>query len=697
VPAPSALTVAAQLRARATSAVELVSAQLAELDRVDGLNAVAWRHDELVLAQAEAADRALAAGEPIGPLHGVPITVKDWIDVTGFPCAAGDPASRDRRPSQDASAVARLRAAGGVVIAKTNAGERNRLHGPARNPWDVGHTPGYSSAGEAALVAAGASVLGLGSDSGGSLRFPAHCCGIATLRPTYGRVPSTGHFPVVGQLSDARTVIGPLATTVADLRLALDVIAGPDGRDPAVAPLPPAGPADLAGVRVAVERGGATGPLPTRVLEAVDAAARALAEAGARVEEAAILQPARALDITQRYWDRSRLGGAEAERLLEDWDRFREHAMSRLDRFDVVLSPAAPHPAPRLGSASDDDWMFTLTASLWGWPAAVVRAGTSDEGLPLGVQLMAGPWRDDRCLAAAEQVETALGPWPLAPPLVPENLRGAGVSVEVARDADRTDLLDRRLRALGEVFATFRDQDSGGASFGVEVGGRRLFVKGAVEPRAEPSLRRAVAVHRAVRHPAVVPLLGELAADGVPALVYPWVDGEVLYGPRGGATARCDPSSAHARFRRLPVPEVLAAVERIFAAHLVVADRGYVAVDLYDGCFLYDADRHEMHLCDLDEYRPGPFVLDEDRLPGSERFMAPEERRRGALIDERTTVHALGRSALVLLDAGDLDGGFRGPAAARAVAERATRAEPEDRYPTVAELVAAWHSATGAP
>jgi serine/threonine-protein kinase len=237
--------------------------------------------------------------------------------------------------------------------------------------------------------------------------------------------------------------------------------------------------------------------------------------------------------------------------------------------------------------------------------------------------------------------------------------------------------LERGLGAMGQIFAAFREQDSGCVSFGLEVGGRRLFVKGAVEPRAEPSLARAVALHRDVRHPAIVPLLDTISIDGVPALVHPWVDGEVLYHTPG--------------WRDRPLAEVLAAVERIFAAHLIVAGRGYVAVDLYDGCFLYDADRGEMHLCDLDEYRPGPFVLDEDRLPGSRRFMAPEELRRGAVIDERTTVHALGRSALILLDGG---GRFRGPATAQAVAERASRAGPDDRYPTVAALVAAWRAAT---
>lgn len=168
----------------------------------------------------------------------------------------------------------------------------------------------------------------------------------------------------------------------------------------------------------------------------------------------------------------------------------------------------------------------------------------------------------------------------------------------------------------------------------------------------------------------------------------------MLYGaPLGGAGARLDPAGPHARFRSLPTTEVLAALESIFDAHLAVADAGFVAVDLYDGCFIYDFVARRMRLCDLDEYRPGPFVVDADRLPGSLRFMAPEEFERGAVIDERTTVFNLGRTALVLLDEGDLDGRFRGTAAASDVLDRATHPRRVERYPTVTEFVSVWRAA----
>lgn len=254
---------------------------------------------------------------------------------------------------------------------------------------------------------------------------------------------------------------------------------------------------------------------------------------------------------------------------------------------------------------------------------------------------------------------------------------------------------ERYLSGVGDVFPAFRQQDSGCVSLGVAVAGERWFVKFPVEARAVPSLERAVRLHRAVVHPAVIGLRHVIRTRGGPVLVHPWVAGEVLYGAPGGRARRVDPAGPHARFRGLPVPQVVEAVDAILDAHLVVAARGFVAVDLYDGCFLYDFAGRSMRLCDLDEYRPGPFTVDGDRLPGSRRFMAPEEYRRGAVIDQRTTVFNLGRTAQVLLDEGDLDGRFRGGARLAAVLDRATCADPADRHPDVAAFVADWHA--GAP
>lgn len=239
-----------------------------------------------------------------------------------------------------------------------------------------------------------------------------------------------------------------------------------------------------------------------------------------------------------------------------------------------------------------------------------------------------------------------------------------------------------------DAFAVFALQDSGCVSYGVVLDGERRFVKTATTPGAAASLARAARFHRAVQHPAIVaPLdvvdVGDDRCIG-PVLVYPWCDGEVLH----AATATGDPDRrALGRFREQPLIDAVRAVETILDAHLAVTAAGFVAVDLYDGCFLYDEATRTMRLIDLDEYRPGPFVVDGDRLPGSRRYMAPEELTPGATIDERTTVFNLGRTIEQLLDHAD---GWRGTPRQREAAAVATRAEPADRFATVADLVAAW-------
>lgn len=261
-------------------------------------------------------------------------------------------------------------------------------------------------------------------------------------------------------------------------------------------------------------------------------------------------------------------------------------------------------------------------------------------------------------------------------------------------DAGPVDALEPFLQEVGTVFRVFREQDSGCVSYGVAVGGKRWFVKGATTSEAVASLRRPEHVHALVRHPAIVPLERSIVVRGGLALVYPWVEGEVLYHPtasrKGG---RAVPSSPMARFRNLPVPEVLTALERILDAHVTVERTGLVAVDLYDGCMLYDFGNRRMFLCDLDEYRPGPFVLLIDRLPGSRRYKAPEEFARGATIDVRTTVYVLGRALRLLLDAGDEEREWRGSASQLTVVGRATAGDPAHRFPSVEALVQAWRAA----
>ncbi|GAA4989932.1 serine/threonine protein kinase [Yinghuangia aomiensis] len=259
----------------------------------------------------------------------------------------------------------------------------------------------------------------------------------------------------------------------------------------------------------------------------------------------------------------------------------------------------------------------------------------------------------------------------------------------------RTGPLEVFLADVGVVFRRFEDQDSGCASYGVRTAGGCWFVKTARSRAAARSLERACALHARVRHEAVVPLLHSFHAAGHPVLVYPWVEAEALYHPTVRARPdRADPAGPMARFRQLPLALVHAALDRILDAHLAVSAAGFVAVDFYDGCVMYDFTRHRVHLCDLDEYRPGPFTHDVDRLPGSTRYMAPEEFTRGAVIDERTTVHALGRALRLLLDAGDCESAWRGTGAQLGVVNHATAPSPGDRYATVCELAAQWRAVT---
>ncbi|MFC5815047.1 amidase [Nonomuraea harbinensis] len=284
----------------------------------------------------------------------------------------------------------RLRAAGAVVVAISSAMADNPLHGKTGNPRDPGRAPGGSSSGTAALVAAGAVPLGLGSDSGGSVRLPAAWCGVAGLKPTFGRVPLTGHFPRCGSLEDGRTVIGPIAGTVADLAATLEVIAGPDGMDGGTPPVPLGDPGAVRvpGLRVATTAG-AGGH------EATARAVRTLAEAGAAVAERPLPDVREeALELTRRYWDRAGLSGEENVRVLWDWDRFRRRMLAATAQADVLVIPAAEEPPPWRESETAD-YLWTLPWSLTGAPVVVVPCGGS------AVQVVGRPWEEHVVPAAA--------------------------------------------------------------------------------------------------------------------------------------------------------------------------------------------------------------------------------------------------------------------------------------------------------
>lgn len=422
----SAVDLSHAIVARKLSSEEVVTASLRRIEAFNPrLNAVVQLAADSALLEARQADEALAQGKVKGPLHGVPFTVKDVCETAGIISAAGLEARSHFIPIQDAVVVSRMKAAGAILLGKTNCSPGgaggvtdNPIYGRTNNPYNLGHTPGGSSGGEAAAIAAGLSPLGIGSDSGGSLRVPAHFCGIATLKPTTGRVPNTGVFNHPGGLSDHRTQIGPMARSVKDLALTFPIIAGEDGIDAGVIPMPIRDPQAVVkrklSVAMYVDDGQAT-PGP-EAIAAVETAARVLIDMGLAFVEAQPSCLSSARSITERYWSMGQRSGAEIEALFLDWDRFRSAMLSFMDSYDAILCPVDQQPAPLHGTESSWLFNYTLPYSLCGWPCAVVRAGTSAIGLPLGIQIVARPWREDIVLAIAQEIENALGGW--QPPML---------------------------------------------------------------------------------------------------------------------------------------------------------------------------------------------------------------------------------------------------------------------------------------
>jgi amidase len=448
----SATEQAKAIREKQISSEELTRACLERIAEVNPkLNAVVQLPAAAALAQAREADRALAQGEIKGPLHGVPFTLKDAIETEGVICTGGTLGRASYVPKEDATVVKHLHAAGGILLGKTNCPEfgwawesDNLIYGRTNNPYDLSLSPGGSGGGESAIIAAGGSPFGLGSDAGGSVRFPAHCTGITAIKPTSGRVPRTGHFPGPGGMLDALWQIGPLARSVEDLSTVLPIIAGVDWRDPAIVPMPlgDATKVDLKTLRVAFHTDNGVETPDRETIETVENAANALEASVAAVEEA------RPPGIEQTYEIYLGLftadGGAGLEELLEmagtkkvhplmqraldlqrahaksmtafvtlmeQWDAFRRSLLSFMEEFDVLVCPVCSFPGMVHGSTYDrlSAFSYTMTYNLTGWPAAVVRAGSSRNGLPIGVQIVARPWHEDVALAVAAMIEKALG------------------------------------------------------------------------------------------------------------------------------------------------------------------------------------------------------------------------------------------------------------------------------------------------
>jgi len=463
----SACQIAAQIRRKEVSPVEAARAQLDRIERLNPkLNAFVDCRPEAVLGQARHAEEAILRGNHLGPLHGVPVSIKSSIDVAGHLCEAGTRLRAGYIAAADAPLVARLRAAGAVILGVTNTPELlmawetdNLLYGRTNNPWDVTRTAGGSSGGEAAAIAAGLSAGGVGSDGGGSIRVPAHFCGICGLKPTPGRIPSTGHFPKSGGPFALIGVVGPMARTVEDVRTLFEVMAGWDDGDPCAAPVELRGIQETAfrGVNIGFFEDDGRTPITRETRSAVNHAASLLSRCGFHVEA---FRPQGLEQARQLWWEffgraggmilGPTLRGHESElspilrefqawtsaapahtgdSLLAAWlgrDAVREEILLQMRKYPVLICPVAAIPAFHHGEREWqvegktvkylDAWSYCEWFNLLGFPAAVVPMDWSEEGLPIGIQIVGRPWQEEVVLAVAEKLEAERGPW-LAPPL----------------------------------------------------------------------------------------------------------------------------------------------------------------------------------------------------------------------------------------------------------------------------------------
>ncbi len=462
----SAAEMAEHIRACKISAVELVDAHLAKIERLNPvLNAYVHVDSVRAREQAKAADDVVTQGKPLEPLHGVPISIKSCIDVAGMRCEAGTRLRAGTVAEKDAPLVARLRTAGAIILGVTNTPEMlmawetdNLLHGRTNSPWDLDRTPGGSSGGEAAAIATGMSAGGVGSDGGGSIRVPAHFSGICGLKPTPGRIPCTGHFPPSGGPFALIGVVGPMARTVADLKVLFEVMQGPDDGDPCAAPVPVRWPNEdeVKKLRVGYFEDDGRSPVTPETRAAIQTAAKALRNAGFEVEpfRPEGLEEARQLwkiffvkiggTLIASMFDSGRLAenamlrqfvdwsAAEPEltssRLLNAWisrDLLRARFLAQMRAYPILLCPAAAIPAFRHrerswiidGKSIDylDAWSYAEWFNLLGNPAAVVPVSQSSEGLPIGVQIVGRPWEEEKVLGVAAALERECNAWRIPP------------------------------------------------------------------------------------------------------------------------------------------------------------------------------------------------------------------------------------------------------------------------------------------
>jgi len=460
----TAVEMAAAVRARKISPVELVKAHLQRIELLNPkFNAYVSVDEERALTAARAAEAVLMHGDDVGALHGVPVSIKSSIDVAGLRCEAGTLLRAGHVPERDAVLVARLKSAGAIVLGTTNVAEllmawetSNVLHGRTSSPWSLERTPGGSSGGEAAAIAACMSAGGVGSDGGGSIRVPAHFSGICGLKPTPGRVPASGHYPESLGPFALLGVVGPMARTIADVKLLFDAIAGPDPGDTCSArvPLRKVSKVEARKLRIGYYEEDPGTPVTPETRAAVRVAAEALRQQGFEVQAFApdflaaahrcwwtlfgvaggmLLGPmlaGREADLSPVLKDYTAvlasLPPISAEAFLSAWlerDVLRLKLLARMQEFPILLGPVCSIPAfrhyerewsvngttVRYPGGQPDVMIYSECFNLLGNPGAVVPVSQSSEGLPIGVQVVGRPNEEEEVLAVAGFLDREFG------------------------------------------------------------------------------------------------------------------------------------------------------------------------------------------------------------------------------------------------------------------------------------------------
>jgi amidase len=449
---------AQMIRSRDVSSTELIQVHLDRIRSVNpGLNAIVELAADSALQTARSADDTLARGSLIGPLHGVPMTVKGAWDCAGLVNTGGTLGRKGFVPQQDATVIARMKQAGAIPIGVTNVPEfsfafesDNLVYGRTLNPYLASRSAGGSGGGGAAAIASGCSPFEVGADLGGSIRLPAHNNGIAGLKTTLGRVPLTGYFPGPFGVVMLAATAGPMARFVGDLALTLPLMMGPDLLDACAVDATWGNPDDvlLGKLRIAFHTHNGIHPCSPETVATVEYAAGQAADGGAAVEEAVpqgldqsyeiflgllaadggagllqlvnmcgTTQLSPLLQATLEYFKQRAVSGAEFGGLLVRRDMYRMQVVSFFQRYDALLCPVNAFPALPHGESAAlfPAFSYTIAHNLSGCPGAVVRCGESAEGLPIDVQVVAAPWKEHIALAVAAHLERACGGWKRPP------------------------------------------------------------------------------------------------------------------------------------------------------------------------------------------------------------------------------------------------------------------------------------------